>query len=212
MREAKGKLVLQNRFEVIASRVIQYGVREKAKVRRQKTVEERIRCFRCWRVEHYKWEYPNIKVEKKRRSEEAVCTASLQKAQQKERLAHSLWRKVQEHSGTWGMPPRSATLEQREWMTKWEVVTFVECGGCNYKGTKTYKNQGQGFVSGKQLRNMWCSSCLKAWKWREDTAGEKRAAVMKCSQCGRKDTVEKIPEKDRKKILYLECGMGKKQP
>jgi len=40
MREVKGKLVSQNRFEVIASRVMQCGVREEAKVRRQKIVEE----------------------------------------------------------------------------------------------------------------------------------------------------------------------------
>jgi len=35
---------------------------------------------------------------------------------------------------------------------------------------------------------------------------------VKYSQYGRKDTVEKIPEKDRKKILCPECGTGKKQP
>jgi len=40
IKEAKEKLVLQNRFEVIASRVIQCGVREEAKVRRQETVEK----------------------------------------------------------------------------------------------------------------------------------------------------------------------------
>jgi len=40
MKEVKGKLVPQNRFEVIPSRVIQYGVREEAKVKRQKTVKE----------------------------------------------------------------------------------------------------------------------------------------------------------------------------
>jgi len=34
MREAKGKPVPQNRFEVIASKVMQCGVREEAKVRR----------------------------------------------------------------------------------------------------------------------------------------------------------------------------------
>ena len=110
------------------------------------------------------------------------------------------------------MPPRSTTLEQREWMTKQEVVTFVECRKCNYKDTKIHKNQGQGFVSSEQLRNIWCSSCLKAQKWREDTAGERGAVVVKCSQCRRKDIVEKIPEKDRKKILCLEYRMGKKQP
>jgi len=40
MKEAKEKLVPQNRFEVIASRVMQCGVRKEAKVRRQETVEK----------------------------------------------------------------------------------------------------------------------------------------------------------------------------
>jgi len=38
-------------------------------------------------------------------------------------------------------------------------VIFVECGGCNYKGTKTKENQGQGFVSGERLKNIWYESC-----------------------------------------------------
>ena len=96
-------------------------------------------------------------------------------------------------------------------MTKWEVVTFVECKGYNYKDTKIYKNQGQGFISGEQLRNIQYNSCFKAWKWREDTAGEKGAVVVKCSQCRRKDIVEKILEKFRKKILCPEYRMEKKQ-
>jgi len=44
-----------------------------------------------------------------------------------------------------------------------------------------------------------------------ETARERGAVIVKYSQCGRKDIVEKIPEKDRKKILCLECRMGKKQ-
>jgi len=51
-------------------------------------------------------------VEKERKSEEVAHVASLQKVQQ-ERLAYSLWTKAQEYSGIQGMPPRSATLEQR---------------------------------------------------------------------------------------------------
>jgi len=47
IKEAKGKPVPQNRFEVIVSRVMQCGVREEAKVRRQETVEEGVQCFRC---------------------------------------------------------------------------------------------------------------------------------------------------------------------
>ena len=81
MKEAKEKLVSQNRFEVIVSRVMQYKVREEAKVRRQETVEEGVQCFRCQGIEHYKWEYSNIKVEKERRSEEAAHMARPQKAQ-----------------------------------------------------------------------------------------------------------------------------------
>jgi len=49
------------------------------------------------------------------------------------------------------------------WTTPREVVTFVECRGCDYKGTKTEKNRGQGFLGKVQLCNMWCRSCKKAW-------------------------------------------------
>ena len=90
MREAKGRLVPQNRFEVIASRVMQCGVREEAKVRRQETVEEGVQCFRYQGVEHYKWKCPNIKEKKKRRSEEVTHTASLQKMQQEGRPVYSV--------------------------------------------------------------------------------------------------------------------------
>ena len=88
MKEAKEKLVPQNRFEVIASKVMQCGVRKEAKVRRQETVEKGVRCFRCQRIGHYKWECPNIKVEKERRSEEAVCIARPQNAQQEGKPVH----------------------------------------------------------------------------------------------------------------------------
>jgi len=70
MEETKGKSTFQNKFEVIASRMMQYGVREKIKVRRQEMVEE-VKCFRCWEVGHYKWEYLNIKKRKRSRKEVA---------------------------------------------------------------------------------------------------------------------------------------------
>jgi len=114
--------------------------------------------------------------------------------------------------GIWDMPPRSTVLEQRGWTTRWEVVTFVECGGYNYKGTKTHKNWEQGFISGKHLRNVWCSSCLEVWRWRENTVKEREVVNVKYSQCRRKDTVEGILEENRKRVLYLGYGTGKKQP
>ena len=157
----KKKPIPQNKFEVIASRIIQCGVREE--VRRQEIEKKKVQYFRCWGMGHYKWEYPNIEIEKeKKRSEEVVYTVSLQKVQQEEKLAYSLQRKTQKYSGMWSIPPRSIALEQREWTTKWEVVMFVECEGYNYKDTKTQENQGQEFVSKEYLRNVQCSSCLKA--------------------------------------------------
>ena len=174
---------------------------------------EEVKCFRCWGVGYFKWECPNIKVEKKREGdEEVVWVASLQKAQQKKRPAHLLWRKVQKYSSTWRMPPRSVVLEQRGWTTRWKVVIFVEYRGCNYKGTKMHKNQGQGFISGKHLRNVQCSSCLKVQRQRENTAREREAVNIKYSWCRRKDTVKGISEEDKKKILCPKCSTGRKQP
>ena len=63
--EEKGKSILQNRFEVIASRVMQCGVKKKVEIRKQETVEEGVQCFRCWRIGHYKWKCPVTKEERK---------------------------------------------------------------------------------------------------------------------------------------------------
>jgi len=89
----KKKPISQNKFEVIASRVMQCGVREEIKVRRQEVVEK-VKCFRYWRIGHYKWECPNIEEERRRYKKIAVYVAMLQKAQQKRRLVHPTWKKV----------------------------------------------------------------------------------------------------------------------
>ena len=83
---------------------MQYSVRGEVKVRKQKTVEEGVQCFRCWRMGHYKWKCPNIKEKKERRSEEAVCAVSLQKAQQEGKPAHSNWEKAQEYCRVENVP------------------------------------------------------------------------------------------------------------
>ena len=59
-----------NRFKALASRVMQCGIKE---VRRQKKVEEEIRCFRYGEQGHKKWECPR-KNERKRG--EVVCHKS----------------------------------------------------------------------------------------------------------------------------------------
>ena len=70
----------------------------------------------------------------------------------------------------------------------------------------------QGFIFDKHLRNIWCSSCLEAQRWRENTAKEKGVVNVKYSQYRRKNTVERISEEDRKRILCPEYRTGKKQP
>jgi len=52
--KAKGKPIPQNKFEVIASRMMQYGVKEKVKVRKQEILEEGVQYFRYWGVGYYK--------------------------------------------------------------------------------------------------------------------------------------------------------------
>ena len=65
-QEKKGRSTLQNRFEVLASRVMRCGLRGEVKVRRQEVVKK-VQCFRCRGTRHCKWECPNIAVEKKKR-------------------------------------------------------------------------------------------------------------------------------------------------
>jgi len=136
--------VAENRFEVLRSWVMQCGVRE---VRRQETVREVVKCFGCGREGHKKWECPRKK--ERNKSEEAAPP-------------REIWERVKLHSGTKGLPPRGAKMSMEEWITQSEVVTFVECRGCNYKGTKTQENRGQGFLGKKQLLHMWCEGCREA--------------------------------------------------
>ena len=96
---------------MIASRMMQCEVKEEVTVKRQKTVEEGVQCFRCWGVGHYKWECPNIEVKrKKRREKETAYMTRPQKAQQKRRLVCSIQEKIQEYYEKWNIPPEGALL------------------------------------------------------------------------------------------------------
>jgi len=52
--EKKNRLIFQNKFKVITSRVMQCGVREEVKVRRQE-IMEKVKCFRCWKISYLKY-------------------------------------------------------------------------------------------------------------------------------------------------------------
>jgi len=164
--EEKGKSILQNRFEIIASRVMQCRVKEKVEIRKQETVEEGVQCFRCQRIGHYKWEYPVTKEEKKRRSKEAVCAVSLQKAQQGERSAYSKWKKAQKYCGGENVP-EDAQLLELGWMTKEVIATYIECRWCGKKGMYRENNRGQGVLRGRKLEEAEWYGCSKQKKRKE---------------------------------------------
>ena len=79
----------------------------------------------------------------------------------------------------------------------------------NYKGIKTKKNQGQGFVSGKKLRNIWCESCLEVQKQKNNKVGSR----IKYTKYGRKDIIveKKISKEEIRNIWCLKYRTGKKQ-
>jgi len=91
---------------------------------------------------------------------------------------------------------------------------FVECRGCNYKGTKTEKNRGQGFLEKVQLCNMWCRSYKETWNWRDRKAESRRAERVKCSTCRGKDTVvgERVERNEKGEVFCLLYKTGKKMP
>ena len=158
-------------------------------MRRQEKVEEIMKCFACGEKGHKKWECP-----KRSKSEEVAPP-------------REIWEKVKKHSGARGLPPRGARMSMEGWTTQREVVTFVECRGCDYKGTKTQENHGQGFLSKKQLLHMWCESCREAKEWREREAQSGRAERVVCSACDMRDAVKK-----RGEIFCSPYRTGKKTP
>ena len=170
-REQKKRTVGGNRFEALGSRVMQCKVRE---VRKQEVVRDIVKCFRCGKEGHKKWEC--LRKEERSKSEEAAPL-------------REVWEKVKLHLRAKRLPPRGARMSMEGWTMQKEVVTFVECRGCDYKGTKTQENQGQGFLSKKQLLHMWCEGCKEAKEWREREAQGGRAERVVCSACDVRDTV-----------------------
>jgi len=184
-----------NRFEGLASRIIQCGVKE---VRRQEVVREVVKCFRYGKEGHKKWECP--KKNERSKKEEVVPP-------------REIWEKVKLHSSAKGLPQKGAEISKEGWMTRREVVTFVECRGCDYKGTKTQENHGQGFLSKKQLLHMWCESCREAKEWREREVQRERAERVVCSACDVRDAVkERIEKNGKREIFCPPCRTGKKTP
>ena len=208
----KRKLIPQNKFKVIASRVMQYGVREEVKVKRQKTIEE-VRCFRCWSIRHLKWEYPNIKVEKKRRREEkAVYVTRPQKVQQQERLVCPTQKKVQEYCKKQNAPPKDILLLERGQITKKMVAMYMNYGGYKGKEVQTCKNQGQGFLLKKQSRNMQCDLCQEVQNWRKGEAKRGKITRVECVKYRKRDAImQKVLEQERKGILCPEYRIERKR-
>ena len=165
-------------------------------MRRQEVVRDVVKCFRCGEKGHKRWECPQEK-ERSGRKEAAP--------------PRHVWEKVKVHSHTKGLPPRGARMSIEGWITQREVVTFVECRGCDYKGTKTQENRGQGFLSKRQLLHMWCEGCKEAKEWREREAQNGRAERVVCSGCDVRDAVtEKVERNEKGRFSVHLVGQGRK--
>ena len=110
------------------------------------------------------------------------------------------------------MPLEDTLFLDRGWVTEEIVVTYVDCGRCDSRGIQTYENQRQGFFLERQVRNMWCDFCQKAWNWREREAKRRKITKVQYVECRRKDTIEKRVLKQKKsEILCLEYKTKKKK-
>ena len=156
--EQKKNMVVGNRFETLRSRVMQCGVRE---VRRQEVVRDVVKCFGYGEEGHKKWECPR----KKERSKNKETA-----------LPREVWEKVKLHSSAKRLPPRGVKVSMEGWITRSEVVTFVECRGCDAKGTKTHENQGQGVMTRPVVTT--CLTTLNVMRERRELDGVSRWIVL----------------------------------
>ena len=134
--------------------MIRYGIRKKVKVKRQERVEE-VQYFRCRGIKYYKWECPNIEVEKeKRRQKEAVYSIREKAQQQKKvkriKLVRPNQGKVQKYCRVENVPEDAQLLELGQ-MTEEVIATYIECRWCRKKEIYQKDNKGQGVLRGKRL-------------------------------------------------------------
>jgi len=119
---------------------------------------------------------------------------------------------VQEYCGRWDIPLEDALLLKRGWITREMVAMYVDCRGCEGKGIQTHKNQGQGFLLERQVRNMWCGLYQEAWNWREVEARRGEMMRVEYIKCERRDAiVKKVLEWEKRRILCPECGIERKR-
>jgi len=81
------------------------------------------------------------------------------------------------------------------------------------QGHKNERELGIEIVSSEHLRNVWCWSCLEAWKWKDSQADMRRENKVRYMKCERKDMVvgEKILKKKKRNTLCPECRTGEKK-
>ena len=110
------------------------------------------------------------------------------------------------------MPLEGVLLLKREWITREMVAMYVDYRGYKGKRIQIHKNQRQGFLLERQVRNIWYSLYQEAQNWREREAKRKRMIRVECVKCGRRDTiVRKVSEWERRKILCPEYRVERKK-
>jgi len=179
----KGTAMPQNKFEILSSRVMQYGVEERIVRSARKAA---VRCFKCGEEGHKCRECPLWERKVKRvvhpregkvhQGERRLACPVREKVQEEERKL----RRVEEEKAVcpvqgktqqeWKRSsmeelrkkaekycgkgvPEEARLLELGWYTLEIIVTYNECRGCGRKGSYAEGNRGQGVL---QDKTFWC--------------------------------------------------------
>jgi len=198
----KGAEMPQNKFEVLKSRVIQYGVEERV-VRSTRTVV--VKCFKCGEEEHKCRECPlwerklkrvvrpdggKVHQEKRkparpirekaqegekrlRRIEEEKVVCPVKGEVQQEWRRSSIEEYRKKAEERCGKGvPEEVQFLELGWYVRGMIVTYTECRGYGKKGSYAEDDRGQGVL---QNRTFWCGCRRK--KRESGTPTERKSAA-----------------------------------
>jgi len=167
----KGVEILQNKFEVLRSRVMQCSVEERV-VRSMKTAL--VKCFRCGDEGHKCRVYPKKervacpregkahqkeKRREVRRVEKGEAARPVKGKAQQEEWKRSPWEVLRKRAEWYCGPtvPQDAELWELGWRGQGAIVTYLKYSECGEGGCHVEDDQGQGVVPyWKREKMNWC--------------------------------------------------------